>query len=54
MPDEKDVGYKVPGESGKCCKDCKMFQSHAEDAQNGNCDGHEVVANGTCNFFQAK
>ena len=54
MPDEKDVNYHIPGEQGKCCSDCNEFAVHSDDAQKGDCHGHEVVANGTCNYFSAK
>lgn len=54
MPDEKDVNYKVPGEPGKCCADCGEFKIHSEDISKGDCHGHEVMANGECNYFHAK
>jgi hypothetical protein len=54
MPEENDVNYKIPGETGKCCSDCSEFKAHADDANKGECHGHEVVANGSCDYFNAK
>ena len=54
MADEKDVHYKIPGEPGKCCSDCSEYAAHSDDAQKGDCHGHEVVANGHCDYFNLK
>lgn len=54
MPEENDVHYKIPGENGKCCSDCSEFKVDVNNATKGDCHGHEVAANGTCDYFNAK
>jgi len=54
MPDAKDVNYHIPGEEGKCCSDCSEYKAHTDDAAKGDCHGHEVVGNGSCNYFNPK
>ncbi|MFA4880782.1 MAG: hypothetical protein WC650_04145 [Candidatus Doudnabacteria bacterium] len=49
-----DVQYTPNGPEGQCCVDCANFQVNAEDAGKGMCFGHEVDANGNCNFFKKK
>jgi len=53
MPDE--VNYQaVSPDPSRACRNCKHFEASAEDATIGGCFGHEVSAEGTCNFFEAE
>ena len=48
----QEVNYTDNGESGKQCRDCVNYVSTGETG--GNCLGHNVSANGSCDFFKAK
>lgn len=54
MANEQDVNYVIEGELGKQCKDCGEFMVHEDNAEMGDCHGHEVAAGGSCNLFHAK
>ena len=41
------------GEPGRTCADCKHFEAE-QGSEIGKCFGHEVKAEGSCNFFEAK
>ncbi len=47
-----DVKYVLKGEPGKTCADCKHFTDKGEGK--GDCYGHEVIAQGSCNLFEKK
>ncbi|MFA5309999.1 MAG: hypothetical protein WC370_11045 [Dehalococcoidales bacterium] len=47
-----DVKYVEKAPKGKACRDCKHFQD--EGGGMGKCFGHEVLAAGGCNMFEAK
>ena len=49
-----DIKYVPKGEEGKTCADCKHFESEADKQDIGKCFGHEVSAEGGCNFFEPK
>jgi len=52
---EMDPHYQPTApDSEKACKNCKHFEVDSGDENIGNCFGHEVVAKGTCNLFEAK
>ncbi|MBM4402662.1 MAG: hypothetical protein FJ044_05455 [Candidatus Cloacimonetes bacterium] len=38
----------------KSCKDCKNFAPKEGDDAKGDCFGHEVSVEGTCDFFDSK
>ena len=48
----QEVNYTANGELGKQCKDCVNYVPTDETC--GNCMGHNVSANGSCDFFKAK
>jgi len=47
-----EVRYVEKGETGKICADCKNFQDKGNGK--GDCYGHEVLAEGSCNLFEKK
>ena len=47
-----DVKYVEKGEPGKTCAECKQYQD--EGNGKGKCSGHEVAAEGNCNYFDPK
>jgi len=47
-----DVRYVEKGEPGRTCADCKQYQDKGDGK--GECFGHEVSAQGSCNYFEAK
>lgn len=47
-----EIKYTPEGEEGKQCKDCEHFKP--TEGNKGNCFGHEVAAEGGCNFFKNK
>jgi hypothetical protein len=47
-----DVKYTEKGAKGKTCADCQFFEATGDGM--GKCFGHEVIAKGSCNIFQAK
>ena len=47
-----DVKYVEKGRKGKTCADCQYLESTG--AGMGKCFGHEVIAKGSCNMFEAK
>ena len=48
-----DVNYKpVADDPAKSCNACKHFQ--VKDCDKGDCFGHEVLAKGTCNYYEPK
>lgn len=55
MPEEtQDVGFKpVADDPNKSCKKCKNY-AQKEGFETGDCFGHEVPEEGTCNFFETK
>lgn len=38
----------------RACKNCKNFTPKEGDEGKGDCFGHEVGAEGTCDFFEMK
>ena len=50
--DDMDVKYVEKGEKGKTCADCKHYEDEGEGM--GKCFGHEVMAAGSCNYFDPK
>jgi hypothetical protein len=49
-----EVKYVPKGEKGKSCADCKNFQDEKKGLGIGSCFGHQVQAEGSCNFFEPK
>lgn len=49
-----EVNYTPNGPAGKTCLECTNYQADASNPDIGKCFGHDVVATGSCNFFQAK
>lgn len=50
----QDVNYQQPApDPEKSCGNCKNFKPEPEGGQ-GDCFGHKVSTNGTCNFFEVK
>ncbi len=49
-----EIKYVTNGEEGKRCGDCKHFKEDVNMEGVGKCFGHEVVPEGSCNFFEAK
>jgi len=49
-----EVKYTPQGEPGKTCVDCKFYKPKPDNPGKGDCFGHEVVAQGSCNMFQPK
>lgn len=49
-----DIKYIPKGEEGKSCKDCKHFDRDNNMQGMGKCFGKEVLAEGSCNFFEPK
>jgi hypothetical protein len=47
-----DVKYVEKALKGKACKDCKFFENTGGGM--GKCFGHEVLAQGGGNIFEAK
>ena len=47
-----DVKYVEKGEKGKTCADCKHYEDEGDGM--GKCFGHEVMAAGSCNYFDPK
>jgi hypothetical protein len=54
MVDMQNVDYKVEGEPGRQCKDCKFYEPEAGNPTKGRCFGHDVEERGTCNYFQSR
>jgi len=50
--DYMEVKYVEKGKKGKTCADCKHFED--QDDGMGKCFGHEVMAEGSCNYFEPK
>jgi len=49
-----EVKYVPKGEEGKTCADCKHFERDIDMQGMGKCFGHEVMAEGSCNFFEPR
>ena len=49
-----DIKYIPKGEEGKSCADCKHFERDSNMQGMGKCFGKEVLAGGSCNFFEPK
>ena len=49
-----EVKYTPQGEPGKTCADCKFYTPKPDNPGIGDCFGHEVLAQGSCNQFQPK
>lgn len=50
-----EVNYQpVSPDESKSCTHCKHFETEVAGAEVGKCFGHEVVAKGTCNFFESR
>ena len=49
-----EVNYVEKGEKGKTCADCKNFEPEDPSSEIGKCFGHEVKAEGSCNFFEPR
>lgn len=48
-----DVNYKpVADDPAKSCNACNHFQ--VKDCDKGDCFGHEVLAKGSCNYYEPK
>jgi hypothetical protein len=48
-----EINYKVPGEKGKQCRDCKHFKAD-KNRKTGKCMGYPVESEGGCNLFEIK
>jgi hypothetical protein len=47
-----EINYKAKSDvAGQSCGVCTNFQPEAESTTDGNCFGHQVVAEGLCNFY---
>jgi len=49
-----DVQYVTSGEENKTCADCKNFEKENHEQNTGKCFGQDVLAGGSCNFFEPK
>ena len=49
-----EVKYTPQGEAGKTCADCKFYTPKPDNPGKGDCFGHEVEAQGSCNQFQPR
>jgi len=50
-----NVQYKkVAPDPAKSCTNCKHYQASAEDEKIGECFGHQVQAQATCEYFETK
>jgi len=54
MGEQMEVKYVPQGKPGKTCADCRFFTPNDSNPGIGTCHGHEVMAAGSCNFFQPK
>jgi len=49
-----DVKYTPKGEKGRSCADCKHYEAEVSRQGLGKCFGREVVAAGSCAYFEPK
>lgn len=42
------------GEPGRMCRDCRHFEEDSNMEGIGKCFGHDVKAEGSCNYFEKK
>jgi hypothetical protein len=49
-----EIKYVQKGEKGKTCADCRNFEAELASQGVGRCFGKEVLAAGSCNFFEKK
>ena len=47
-----DVGYVNPGPEGKTCADCKNYTPSEDNPGVGKCQGYDVEATASCNYFE--
>ena len=52
MADE--VGYVNPGPEGRRCADCANYKPSEGNPDVGTCQGYDVQATASCNYYEAK
>ena len=51
---DPDLKYVEKGEKGRTCAECKHFEEVSRNSGIGKCFGHDVKAEGSCNYFESK